>query len=87
MLSGELPEELLNFAIMLPCLGRGDESSVHNLERIFVFRGMERVEVPEAKAGDIVALTGPEGVSIGDTISSIENPEALPSDRYRGADG
>ena len=40
---------------------------------------MERVEVPEAKAGDIVALTGPEGVSIGDTISSIEHPEALPS--------
>jgi len=60
-------------------LGRGDESSVHNLERIFVFRGMERVEVPEAKAGDIVALTGPEGVSIGDTISSIDHPEALPS--------
>ena len=57
-------------------LGRGDESSVHNLERIFVFRGMERVEVPEAKAGDIVALTGPEGVSIGDTISSIDHPEA-----------
>ena len=40
---------------------------------------MERVEVPEANAGDIVALTGPEGVSIGDTISSIEHPEALPS--------
>ena len=60
-------------------LGRGDDSSVHNLERIFVFRGMERVEVPEAKAGDIVALTGPEGVSIGDTISSIDHPEALPS--------
>ncbi len=60
-------------------LGRGGESSVHNLERIFVFRGMERVEVPEAKAGDIVALTGPEGVSIGDTLSSIEHPEALPT--------
>ena len=59
-------------------LGRDDESSTHNLERIFVFRGMERVEVPEAKAGDIVAITGPEGVSIGDTITSVESPEALP---------
>ena len=59
-------------------LARGEESSIHNLERIFVFRGMERVEVPEAKAGDIVAITGPEGVSIGDTIASLEHPEALP---------
>ncbi len=59
-------------------LARGDVSSTHNLERIFVFRGMERVEVPEAKAGDIVAITGPEGVSIGDTIASAEHPEALP---------
>jgi GTP-binding protein len=40
---------------------------------------MERVEVPEAHAGDIVAVTGPEGVSIGDTIASSENPEALPT--------
>jgi len=59
-------------------LARGEEPSTHNLERIFVFRGMERVEVPEAKAGDIVAITGPEGVSIGDTITSLEHPEALP---------
>ena len=55
------------------------EPTTHNLEHIFVFRGMERVEVSEAHAGDIVAVTGPEGVSIGDTIAAPENPEALPS--------
>ena len=60
-------------------LGRDALPTTHNLERIFVFRGMERVEVTEAHAGDIVALTGPEGVSIGDTIASLENPEALPA--------
>ena len=59
-------------------LARDEQTSVHNLERIFVFRGMERVEVPEATAGDIVGITGPEGVSIGDTITSLENPEAMP---------
>ena len=59
-------------------LARDKQTSAHNLERIFVFRGMERVEVPEATAGDIVAITGPEGVSIGDTIASLENPEAMP---------
>ena len=59
-------------------LGRDGETSIHSVERIFVFRGMERIEVPEARAGDIVAVTGPEGVSIGDTFASPENPEALP---------
>ncbi|MYA62368.1 MAG: GTP-binding protein, partial [Dehalococcoidia bacterium] len=43
------------------------DSTSHEVERIFVFQGMDRVEVSEAHAGDIVALTGIEGVSIGDT--------------------
>ena len=55
------------------------EPTIHNLEHIFVFRGLERVEVSEAHAGDIVAVTGPEGVSIGDTIASRDKPKALPS--------
>ena len=60
-------------------LGHGGETSTHNVDRVFVFRGMERVEVPEAQVGDIVAITGPEGVSIGDTIASPECPKALPT--------
>ena len=60
-------------------LDRDGQATIHNLERIFVFRGMERVEMPEAHAGDIVAVTGPEDVSIGDTIASPECPEALPT--------
>jgi len=55
------------------------EPTNHNLERIFVYHGMQRVEVAEAVAGDIVAVTGPEGVSIGDTISSQEHHDALPT--------
>ncbi len=76
---GRITRGTLKLRDNVALLGRGEESSVHNLDRIFVFRGMERVEVQEAKAGDIVALTGPEGVSIGDTISSLEHQEALPS--------
>ena len=60
-------------------LSPNGEPATHNLEHIFVFRGMQRAEVSEAHAGDIVAVTGPEGVSIGDTIASLEHPEALPS--------
>ena len=60
-------------------LGPGGEATVHPIEFVFVFHGMERVEVAEAYAGDIVAVTGPEGVSIGDTIASREDPRALPT--------
>ena len=60
-------------------LGRNGHASTHGVERIFVFSGMDRVEVPVAHAGDIVAVTGPEGVAIGDTIASHECPVALPS--------
>ena len=60
-------------------LGRDGEVTTHPIEFVFVFHGMERVEVAEAYAGDIVAITGPEGVSIGDTIASKESPQALPT--------
>jgi len=45
---------------------------------LYGFHGLERAEIKEARAGDIVALAGIEGISIGDTIADIENPEPLP---------
>jgi len=60
-------------------LGGGDQPTIHKLDRVFVFRGLGRSEVTEAQAGDIVAVTGVEGVAIGDTIADPENAEALPT--------
>ncbi len=60
-------------------MGRGGETQTHTLEKIFVFRGLERLEVPEAAAGEIVAIAGLENVSIGDTVAAFDQPEALPS--------
>ena len=50
----------------------------HKLQKVFVFRGLERYEVQEAGAGDIVALTGIDYVSFGDTVADVEQTEALP---------
>jgi GTP-binding protein len=52
--------------------------SNHDIDQVFTYLGLERLEVDEALAGDIVAVTGFEKVSIGDTITSREQPEALP---------
>ncbi len=43
------------------------------------YHGLERVEVEQAQAGDIVCITGIEGLNISDTICSPSQPEALPA--------
>ncbi len=45
---------------------------------IFTFQGLERIETDKALAGDIVALSGIDGINIGDTITDLENPRPLP---------
>lgn len=45
---------------------------------IYTFDGLDRVETQKAVAGDIVALAGIEGITIGDTITDIERPKPLP---------
>lgn len=45
---------------------------------LMVFQGLERKEVASASAGEIVALTGIDDLSIGDTICDPESPKALP---------
>ena len=60
-------------------IGTGVQTQTYTLEKVFVFRGLERLEVAEAPAGEIVAICGVENVSIGDTIAAFDQPEALPS--------
>ena len=59
-------------------IGREGQVSSHKLQRVFVFRGLERLEVEQAIAGDIVALTGIDQVSIGNTVAALDQAEALP---------
>ena len=45
---------------------------------VLAFAGLERVDVEAAQAGDIVLITGIEGLTIGTTLTAIDTPEALP---------
>lgn len=49
------------------------------IEKVFVSQGLKRVEVAEAVSGDIVAITGIANVEIGQTVTDVNNPEALPT--------
>ncbi|HXE56645.1 MAG TPA: translational GTPase TypA [Gemmatimonadales bacterium] len=49
----------------------------NRVTKLFTFDGLNRVEVEEAAAGDIVALSGFETIEIGKTITALDTPERL----------
>lgn len=49
------------------------------IKELMVFEGLGKSKVANADAGEIVAVSGLEDFEIGDTIASVENPEALPT--------
>jgi GTP-binding protein len=65
----------------------GEEVSIAKLDgsyqktkitKLFSFNGLKRVDITETELGDIVAVAGVEGITIGETITSVENPTPLP---------
>jgi GTP-binding protein len=48
------------------------------ITKLYSFEGLKRVEEARAVPGDVVAIAGVEGITIGDTLTSVEMPKALP---------
>jgi GTP-binding protein len=68
-------------------LRHGDEVSICKLDgsiqktritKMYSFEGLKRVEETEARPGDILAIAGVEGITIGETVSHPETPKPLP---------
>ena len=57
---------------------RDGEIMDKEISSLMTFVGLERVELEEAKAGDIIAISGIPEITIGETISDSENPKRLP---------
>ena len=57
---------------------KADKTGQGKVAKLFTYMGLKRVEVEEAKAGDIVALSGIPDINIGDTICDLNNPEKIP---------
>jgi GTP-binding protein len=55
-----------------------DEFLPETIRYLYQQDGLERVEVQQAQAGDIIAISGLEGVAIGETLADPERPVALP---------
>nr|WP_269448500.1 translational GTPase TypA [Metabacillus kandeliae] len=56
------------------------DGSVKNFRvtKILGFQGLKRVEIEQAKAGDLVAVSGMEDINVGETVCPVEHQEALP---------
>jgi len=48
------------------------------ITKLFSFAGLKRTDITETVLGDIVAVAGVEGITIGETITDAENPAPLP---------
>jgi GTP-binding protein len=57
---------------------REDGAARGKITVLYGYEGLERVEIPEAGPGDIIAIAGLDPIGIGDTISDPERPMALP---------
>ena len=65
--------------MQIALMKRGDQTINGRIDKIFGYRGLNREELQEAVAGDIVALTGISEAHIGDTVADKQSPEALPA--------
>jgi GTP-binding protein len=68
-------------------LKTGDEVYISKLDgslekiritKLFSFSGLKRTDITETELGDIVAVAGVTGITIGETITSIESPSPMP---------
>jgi GTP-binding protein len=49
------------------------------ITKLFSFSGLKRTDIEETTLGDIVAVAGISGITIGETITSLDNPTPLPT--------
>ncbi len=56
------------------------DGSIHKtrITKMFSFEGLKRVDETIGKPGDVLAIAGVEGITIGETVTSAENPKPLP---------
>jgi GTP-binding protein len=59
-------------------INRSGEIKKFRLTSLLGFEGLERIDITEATAGDIIALSGIADITIGETIADLSNPVALP---------
>ena len=75
---GRLNNGVLSLSSNYALCKKDEIKSNQKFSALYTFRGLNKVPVDTVESGDIIAFSGIENISIGDTVSDNENPEALP---------
>ena len=75
---GRLNNGILEMNKTYSLCGKEKTTNGHKFSAIYTFKGLDKIQVENVEAGDIIAVAGLENITIGDTISSNEDPEPLP---------
>jgi len=75
---GRLMNGMLELRQAYTLCGENGATQAVKFSALYTFVGMKKVAVEKIEAGDIAAFAGVENLNIGDTISSLENPQPLP---------
>jgi len=52
--------------------------SKHKITKLFSFSGLKRIDIDQTQTGDIVAIAGIPGITIGESFCDLEDPQPLP---------
>ncbi len=75
---GRLERGIVKVGMPVSICEKDDKISQGKIAKVYTHMGLKKVEVEEAKAGDIIEISGIPNIHIGDTICDLNNPEKIP---------
>ena len=75
---GRLERGVMKVGMPVSICEKDDKITQGKIAKLYTHMGLKKVEVEEAKAGDIIEIAGLSNIHIGDTICDFNNPEKIP---------
>ena len=75
---GRVERGSINIGMPVAICGKEDKVTQGRIAKVYTHVGLNKVEVEEGKAGDIIELAGLPDINIGDTICDFNHPEKIP---------
>ena len=75
---GRIERGVLKIGMPVSICGKEDKVSQGRIGKLYTHIGLQKVEVEEAGAGDIIEFAGISEINIGDTVCDFEHPEKIP---------
>ena len=75
---GRVERGIIKTGMPVAICGKEEKITQGRVAKVYTHVGLDKVEVEEGKAGDIIELAGLADINIGDTICDFNNPEKIP---------